>query len=206
MYAKIENGKVKALSQRPLWVDTDGNAVSDAVLKEYGYLPVEDTPPAFDEATHSSLRNEFANWIVSDSVVQMTYTVSPLPFQVMQQAALDRINAGYCARVAGLSAGYPEDEQKSWAVQIEESKAYRADPTATTPWIDAAAAARGISKAALVALITEQDAQYRQISGSLTGRRQALRDEIYAVPQGGDAGAALAAINWPDEADEKHPQ
>src|SRR5690606_35953754 len=96
-----------------------------------------------------------------------------------------------------LSTGYPEDEQKSWSVQIQEADIVLGADDQPTPWIDAAAPARGATRAALAALIKAQDTAYRQYHGGLTGIRQALRDEVLAVPDDANAPAGFAAIQWP---------
>lgn len=110
-----------------------------------------------------------------------------------------RINDAYTARTQVLAGDYPENEQKSWPVQIQEANTVLSGGAEPTPWIDNAAAARGITRESLANLIKAQDTVYRQYHGALTGTRQALRDQIDAVPDGDPASIdALNAIQWPE--------
>lgn len=104
----------------------------------------------------------------------------------------------YESRMAVIASGYPPSERESWPVQTEEAKALLADPAAPTPWIDAAAAARGLDRLELAQRIAAKNAQYRAVSGTLSGIRQRIEDQIDAA--GSDA-EALKLINvnegWP---------
>ncbi|MGE8691093.1 MAG: hypothetical protein ACN6PJ_28375 [Achromobacter sp.] len=102
------------------------------------------------------------------------------------------INAAYEAATAALALGYPESERETWPVQIMESAAVLAGEEVDTPWIDAAAVARGISRDQLAIKIRDMDVLYRQISGALTGKRQALRDLVQAA----QTPEAIAAVVW----------
>jgi len=103
----------------------------------------------------------------------------------------------YERRMQVIASGYPPSERESWPVQTAEARALLGDSKAVTPWIDAAAAARGLDRAELAGRIVFKDAAYRSIHGALTGIRQRIEDDIGAA---GDI-AALLAINvkegWP---------
>ena len=105
----------------------------------------------------------------------------------------------YERRMQAIAAGYPPSERESWPVQTSEAYALLADPQASTPWIDAAASARGLDRVELAQRIVAKDAQYRVISGTLSGVRQRIEDQIDAA---GDDQAALKAIDvtqgWPE--------
>ncbi|WP_312305581.1 hypothetical protein [Pulveribacter sp.] len=104
----------------------------------------------------------------------------------------------YEARMRVISAVYPPSERESWPVQTAEARALLADPAAATPWIDAAAAARGINRVELAARIVAKDEAYRVVHGLLTGVRQAIEDRLDAA---GEDASALQAIDitggWP---------
>ncbi|KAA9149677.1 hypothetical protein F3K36_33580 [Delftia sp. BR1] len=97
-----------------------------------------------------------------------------------------------------IAAGYPLSERESWPVQTEEARALEADPAAATPWIDAAALARGLDRLVLAKRIREKDDKYRQVHGLLTGTRQRIEDQIDAAA---DDALALSQIDvaagWP---------
>lgn len=106
-----------------------------------------------------------------------------------------RINAAYETAVQALTSGYPQNEIASWPKQEAEARAWVANNSASTPWIDGAAAARGVSKAELAAKIIAQADALAPLHGSLTGKRQMLRDQIDAL--GPNASAEqLNAIQW----------
>lgn len=113
----------------------------------------------------------------------------------LKAAAHARINVAYQAAVDALTAGYPEDEIKSWPKQEAEANAWLLDNNTATPWIDAAAAGRGITKAELVGKITANAASFAPAHGELTGKRQRLRDQITAL---GDSPTQqqLDAVQW----------
>lgn len=115
-----------------------------------------------------------------------------------REAAHRRINTAYTALTETLAADYPENEQKSWPIQVQEASIVLAGGVGDTPWIDAAATARGVTRLYLANLIQAQDMAYRQYHGTLTGTRQMLRDMIDSVPAGPEAVATLNGINWPE--------
>ena len=102
------------------------------------------------------------------------------------------INAAYAAAAAALAQGYPDAERETWPVQIMESTAVLDGSDDATPWIDAAAPARGITREELATKIRDMDLQYRQIIGALTGKRQALRDLTLAA----ETPEAIDAVVW----------
>lgn len=110
-------------------------------------------------------------------------------------AAQARISVAYENKVDELIAGYPQDEISSWPKQEAEARAWLADNTAETPWIDGAATARGILKADLVALIIGNADALAPLHGALTGKRQYLRDQIDALGASPTQGQ-LDAIVW----------
>lgn len=113
----------------------------------------------------------------------------------MRAFALARINAAYGRALKALTADYPEDEIRSWPKQEAEARAWLSDRNAPTPWIDAAAAARSISKAELVGKILANAAAFAPEYGRLTGKRQKLRDQIAEL--GGEVTLQqLDAIQW----------
>lgn len=109
------------------------------------------------------------------------------------------LTAEYERRMQAIAAGYPPSERESWPVQTQEAKALLADAQASTPWIDAAATARNIDRIELAQRIIAKDAMYRVISGTLSGIRQRIEDQIDAA---GDDQSALKVIDvtagWPE--------
>lgn len=138
---------------------------------------------------------EYRAWLAAGGV--------PLPAELppaSEIAARLRVTlaAEYRRRMQVIAAGYPLSERESWPVQTEEARALEADPAATTPWIDAAALARGLDRLVLAERIRSKDDAYRQVHGLLTGTRQRIEDQIDAVA---DDALALSQIDvaagWP---------
>lgn len=114
-------------------------------------------------------------------------------FAELQQRALDALNVAYTSATRQLSGGYPAAERESWPVQIAEARIVLNGDAGPTPWIDAAAAERGLARADLAARIDALDVAYRALHGRLSGIRQRLEREIAAATSAGQ----LAAITWP---------
>lgn len=110
-------------------------------------------------------------------------------------AALERIDAAYRTAVRALTGDYPEEEARSWLKQEAEACAWSADREAATPWIDRAAAARGISREAFAEKILARAAAFTLQHAELTGKRQKLRDAIAALGEY-PAQEELDAVRW----------
>lgn len=95
-------------------------------------------------------------------------------------------------RLETVATPYMVNERFTWQDQKEEAIAFQADPMALTPMIDAIAANRGITKAALVGLIMGNADLFRTLAGTLLGQQQALLDRIYSVTD----IAEFMAITW----------
>ena len=91
-------------------------------------------------------------------------------------------------------------EMISWETQLREAEAWTADPKAVTPWLDAACAARNMSKADFVARILAKPAPWSAISGALIGKRLARQDQVDAIVAGAgtdaEKAAAVRAVRW----------
>ncbi len=113
----------------------------------------------------------------------------------MIAAAHTRINTAYEQAVRDLTANYPDSEIASWDKQETEARALYADINAVTPWIDAAATARGIPRLEFAILIISNANALLPFHGAYTGKRQKLRDEIDALgPE--PTQEQLDAIQW----------
>ena len=155
-------------------------------------IPLVDPGPALPPNPDAI---EYRAWLAAGGV--------PLPADLRPAAEIavalrGALAAEYRRRIQVIAAGYPLSERESWPVQTEEARALAADPAAATPWIDAAALARGLDRLVLAERICEKDDKYRQVHGLLTGTRQRIEDQIDAAA---DDAAALSqidvAVGWP---------
>ena len=170
--------------------DAVGNFSGAVEVDEYAALPHRSTtrkPPSDD-----------CHWAGSRWEVGLLSTPEPQPLQVSSDQLRTALTAEYERRMQAIAAGYPPSERESWPVQTSEAYALVADPQASTPWIDAASAVRGLDRLELARRIVAKDAQYRVYSGTLSGVRQRIEDQIDAA---GNDQAALQAIDvtvgWP---------
>ena len=143
----------------------DGNA---------GHIEFDNAPNGVIEGINTIL--PFVDLWIAAAPVYVPPTTAEL-----KAAAHARINRQYEIAVNALTAGYPQPEIDSWEKQESEARAWLANNSIATPWIDGAAAARGITKAALIALIIGNANALAPLHGALTGKRQKLRDEINAL-------------------------
>lgn len=138
---------------------------------------------------------EYRAWLAAGGV--------PLPADLWPAAEIAAglrltLAAEYRRRMQVIAAGYPLSERESWPVQTEEARALEADPAAATPWIDAAALARGLGRLVLANRILAKDAKYRQIHGELTGTRQRIEDQIDAQAEDAEALSKIdVTAGWP---------
>ena len=151
---------------------------------------------ARDESAFTQLDNiefqPFINLGAAEALPLPQFTPSASSGKV---AALERINAAYQDAITRIMAGYPENEIISWPNQEAEARAWLLNACTPTPWIDAAAASRGITKANLVDKIMAHAALFNPLHGELTGKRQKLRDRIAALGEH-PAQQQLDAIQW----------
>lgn len=90
-------------------------------------------------------------------------------------------NEAYTRATDSLTADYPQREKDTWPTQNEQAAAWAADPeNAATPWIDRAAAERGIDREEYLRRTLVKAEQFKILSAFLTGRRQRYEDQIKA--------------------------
>lgn len=171
--------------------DDAGNYSGTAEIGAYGSMPNCSTtkPPHGDDC----------HWVGDGWATGLLQSVAQDTPQVTPDQLRTALTAEYERRMQAIAAGYPPSERESWPVQTAEAYALLADPQASTPWIDAAASARGLDRLELAQRIVAKDAQYRVYIGTLSGVRQRIEDQIDAAR---DDTAALQAIDvtagWPE--------
>ncbi|MDH1336853.1 hypothetical protein N5D77_22585 [Comamonas thiooxydans] len=144
-------------------------------------VATQDDLPAFNPDTHRARRVSGA-WVVEVIPVPEPGPEPELPTIEQVKADLQvRVNSQYAQRMNEVALPYPQYERESWPIQLQEAQALAVDPTASTPWIDACAAQRGLECSELAQRILTKDSAYRFISGQLTGARQAHEDAIEAL-------------------------
>lgn len=103
---------------------------------------------------------------------------------------LNEINSAYEQAIATLTPTYPDDERLTFDKQEQEARAWLADNSTPTPFVDALAVGRQMDKAELVSRIIAKADAFALASGSLTGQRQRYEDLLDAA----ETADAVAAI------------
>lgn len=114
----------------------------------------------------------------------------PEPLETVKTCKLGEINFAYEQAIATLTPTYPDDERLTFDKQEQEARAWLADNSASTPFVDALAAGRQMNKAELVGRIIAKADAFAIASGSLTGQRQRYEDML-DVAETEDAVAAI---------------
>ena len=124
----------------------------------------------------------------------------PTPEELLAQAKADKlaeINAACQSTLEALTPTYPERELTTFDKQESEARAYLADPAASTPFLSALAAARGIELADLVQRVIAKADAFTSASGYIIGQRQALEDRLDAAETLEDVRAVVVSIIMP---------
>lgn len=127
----------------------------------------------------------------------------PTPEELLAQAKADKlaeINAACQSTLEALTPTYPERELTTFDKQESEARACLADPAASTPFLSALAAARGIELADLVQRVIAKADAFTSASGYIIGQRQALEDRLDAAETLEDVRAVVVSIIMPGAA------
>lgn len=118
--------------------------------------------------------------ISPDGVLKFT-PPNPPGLPELKAAKLSEVNSAYQQAIATLTPGYPDDERLTFDKQEAEARAWLADNSAFTPFVDALAAGRKMDKAELVSRIIAKADAFAVASGLLTGQRQRYEDLLDAA-------------------------
>ena len=110
---------------------------------------------------------------------------------------LSEINTAYQQAIATLTPTYPDDERLTFDKQEQEARAWLADNSTSTPFIDALAAGRQMDKAELVSRIIAKADAFAIASGLLTGQRQRYEDLLDAAKTADDVAAIVPQYSLP---------
>jgi len=110
---------------------------------------------------------------------------------VRVELKLAEINTAFEAAADQLISSYPAAEKLTWPIQEKEALAWQADANAATPYLDALATARGISRIDFLNRTAAKVNTFRAASATLVGTRQKYEDQVVAAID----VAAIEAIN-----------
>lgn len=138
-----------------------------------------------------------ANTTVSEDGAITFTPPKPPKLDDLKAAKLNEINGAYQQAIADMTPGYPDDERLTFDKQEQEARAWLADDTALTPFIDALAAGRQMDKAELVKRIIAKADAFALASGSLTGQRQRYEDMLDVAETPEDVDAIVPKYSLP---------
>src|SRR5699024_6607455 len=107
------------------------------------------------------------------------------------------IDSDFQAALSPISQQYPPEEREGWREQLTEAAAYRADPEASTPTLDAmlSTGPEGETKEALVANIEAKRATFQATYGEALGTKRSRIAALDAIDlTAPDAITQIAAI------------
>ncbi|MCI7617575.1 MULTISPECIES: hypothetical protein [Desulfovibrio] len=173
------------------------SVLTDAVLAPFGHAVLNPTPqPEIDSWTQGLSEGQpeqrdgkwYQTWVLTP--VTHTPEEEAERLKSLKARKLDEINAAYQQAIATLTPTYPDDERLTFDKQEQEARAWLADNSTPTPFVDALAVGRQMDKAELVKRIIAKADAFAVASGSLTGQRQRYEDML-DVAETADAVAAI---------------
>lgn len=117
-YAKIINNQIEKVSSRPVWLNENGEPVTDSVLIQGGYLPVIDNKPDFDEKREIITQNSQDQWIINNNNVEITYTISS---KSIDQQKNEKIGEARKKFNETLKSGFTDSNGVTWQA-IDEAR------------------------------------------------------------------------------------
>lgn len=169
-------------------VDSDDDR--DAVLAAGGEVLGANQIKALGMTGYEHLVSPANTTVSPDGTITFT-PPEPEPLETVKASKLNEINLAYEQAIATLTPTYPDDERLTFDKQEQEARAWLADNSTPTPFVDALAAGRQMDKAELVSRIIAKADAFALASGSLTGQRQRYEDML-DVAETADAVAAIA--------------
>lgn len=134
-----------------------------------------------------------ANTVIGDDGAITFTPPEPHKLDELKAIKLNEINILYQQSIATLTPTYPDDERLTFDKQEQEARAWLADNSTSTPFIDALATGRQMDKAELVNRIIAKADAFAIASGLLTGQRQRYED-LLDVAESADAVAAIVPV------------
>jgi hypothetical protein len=129
--------------------------------------------------------------------VSLVPTPYSIDLAVYKQDAFLKSNREYIAIAEAVTKNYPELEKDTWPTQAREVRLWLDNPEAPTPWVDIAAAARGIDRIDYLQRSHAKASQFEAVSAYLTGLRQKYEDSIKAATTVAEVDAVVISYQLP---------
>jgi len=86
----------------------------------------------------------------------------------------DAVIAERDRRIQAIAAGYTPTERETWPAQVEEAKAFKADPASPTPMLAPLAAARGLTVGQMADRVLGLSIAFAAATGQIMGAATTL--------------------------------
>jgi len=120
----------------------------------------------------------YLSWLAAGNTPDAAAVESLAQAKARKEAEM---RATAAASIQAIVSPYTLEERETWFTQVKEAEAYTANNAASTPFIDAIIAARGVTKAEQVNNILTKKALYEAAVGAILGRQQNRADQITAA-------------------------
>ena len=110
----------------------------------------------------------------------------------VKRLKIAEIELAAATEIAPITSAYPLAERDTWPIQEAEAVALTANSQASTPMLNAIAAARGQTLADVVSNVLTKAAAFKAVAGATFGKRKVKIDLVNAAATAEDVGA----ITW----------
>jgi hypothetical protein len=149
------------------------------ITNPYDYKPFDGEgecvyrPRTFDVMSYNE-KDRYEIWASNDGELTDEEVFATFPYV---KTDIENVARGYFGNILKtIIVPYTQEERETWSIQTKECELFNADPTASTPFLDALSTARGITKEDLVTKILENEAAFKVASGTILGKQQAVLD------------------------------
>lgn len=168
--------------------------LTDSVVNTLGYAVVLPAPTPVGDVVTEGIPSQQPDGTWLQTWDTRAFTAEELA-STLEQKKLSKkqeIRAGYEEDLSSILNEYTDAETKTWDKQEEEARAYTADNTASVPMLEAIALAKGVTVGDVAARVIANADAWIQISGTATGKRQALEEAVDAATTIAD----VEAVTW----------
>ncbi|WP_263082146.1 hypothetical protein [Endozoicomonas sp. Mp262] len=147
-----------------MYQQNDNNTI--VRLSDNAFIPVADGNRDYEA---------YKQWLAEGNTPQQP----PAPdFADAKSAKLETLKAACDAELENIYSLYPAHEADTWFKQEQEARAFLANSSVVTPFLDALAASRGIDKDTVARAIVHKAEAFSVYAAQVIGRKQAIEDQI----------------------------
>ena len=135
-------------------------------------------------------------WTTAEKEAYATEMFNQMLETNYKEPARKAVADDFVKELSAISKPYPAEEKLSWDKQEAEARAYLADNTTATPFLDAMIAVTGEVKADIAAAIVAKADGYAAAVAAAVGKKRMLIGQIDAATTSAD----VEAVKWNPDA------